>query len=1848
VNSHPTAAHGFLADLPSRNTEYLARQIIAAAGAGQSTSKLVTQLLTQQNPSDGGFGDFPGYQSTVLDTAFALQALAVAGARDTTVSAPAVGYLLNHQATGGGWADGANAPSVYVSALAMRALWHYRTVFNVTAALDKAQVFLLNQRISDRWASAFETASALIAILPRLASLDTLTPSITALAAQQTADGSWAGDVFSTALALRALALSQNTVPNPDLSAIYGQVVDGNTNQPLPHITLRLDGLEDYSALTNGQGQFALNAIQPGSYDLSIHEPGYGQITGNISLTSQQTLAIGTLTLFPDRQSFFATIRGLVTDVDNGNPLINVAITAHGKTTVTNSKGEYELQQVPPGALSVSASLAGYAPVRASAEVVAGGTVIFSPQLVGLSGEQTALEGYVTDSVTGLPLPAVNIRLSGFNNASQQTDDTGFYRFAGLLTGSTVLEATLSGYQPSQGRIDIAPNKTYHVAFELTPVEQSSSTLQGVIANGVSGEALPGALITLSGANRGMQTSDREGKYTFTGLSPGSTTVDVVISGYQPATHLLTLPSDKTIVYSPTLIPEDQVADTTQVTGQVIDAVTGDPLADTTVSVVAGEAGEGGFEATFLTDELGYFSISQVPGPSATLNFNKPRYDIQLLSLTLQGQTQLEIGVVALRPLEQLVAIPDLIAESMDTSQLTHDPNTFVSQGILTATVRNVGNGPLTTPFTVLAYHNSNSVLGYQAEGDVLLAQADHAESLAVGSSTDVSLTIDKKLPFRDAPIEVWVDSTQAIIELDETNNERSTAASCGGQRSSIDLAICMDASGSVGYANFKLQLDGLAQAIENPLIIPRDGTVRLSLLTGSGSVEIPPTVIDTQSMNGLVENIRGQRANSGSSALSSCVRSAADQIVVARPVSSFRAVTVSGDGYWYGESLALSAASYAVDQGVDVIDAIGVGNVSLATLNASVYPQPAGGEEGVVTLINSSSQFAEAIAQTARRQTSIPDLTLGNLQIIDNGINQPLSFQVRVGNAGNASIAIGQTISLYEGAPANSLKLLATTTLAEALAPGAYQDVLFAHIATTATEFFAKADPDDVLSECRETNNTATVDTLNPPVLGSLSVTPSAQSYGPHSPTLFSAAITNTGSFASDYRVVLQIVDASGALVTQFDPLAVNALSAGDSLALSQAWNTGVILAGDYTLQGTLYAPDDSILDKAEALFTIGGGGTPTVPTASLRTSTDRAVYHTTDTVQISNLVRNTTPNVLIPNAQVKIQATEPNGQPLFNNTLSLGDLAPGGQRELTTPLTLQGSPEGEYTVSGTLRDASGTVLATDQTTFTVQDSVELALRGTVTALYPERERGEGQVCTDELRHTGAKPLPNQPIRQLVVRMDNDTPLKSTEQTLDLAPGTIQTLIRSIQTTGFEAGDYACVLQAHIAGQWQTLDAAVFSVTEPPVVLDGQLSLGERGSVLILLDDPSHHQGHDPHGPNAAPPLAAQRSYLETLLTEAGWSYTITTAADTFTNEFRSGDYQTYLILSEHIKLPKQVQAELREAVFRGEGLIVAGDHDQRNGYLDEPLGIKYKGKTGKPNRLRLITSALHPASETKLLTGDKVQRAELQDARVAGYFAAANDGYPSPGKDMVAVTTHDYGFGRSVYAGFDVLSEATVARSPVFAELLLNALTTVYPIEPQPLTGAVIPLHLDVSNRGMATPVVVTLTAIPTDTVVVDALASRGEIESLAADQQRWVFQLPESTAATLTTWWQLPEFGGPVAFDALVQSGSHPNLVDHDTLSLTVDVQVRPSLSDAQAELMRLAATDRAFDKALKKLNKAAYTLAKGKVEYALKELLKVTEELAKLAHPEAAEARRLVAQALATVARQTLEGGPTAQH
>ncbi len=232
------AALGYLNLHAGTHTEFIARKIVINAQQGYTVDvSWVTQVLANQN-ADGGFGDRPGYGSSVLDTAMALEALAATNYGVGSHSVRAIGFLKDHQQSNGGWADGANDVSVYLTVASMRALLPYRTTYqSVAAVLTSGQNFLLSQRGADGlWGEDFLSSLALLVIVPSLSDVSVAAHSIAGLRIRQLADGSWSNDSYTTALALQALRAFESRprggTPTTD-GAISGYVAMASSTEAI-------------------------------------------------------------------------------------------------------------------------------------------------------------------------------------------------------------------------------------------------------------------------------------------------------------------------------------------------------------------------------------------------------------------------------------------------------------------------------------------------------------------------------------------------------------------------------------------------------------------------------------------------------------------------------------------------------------------------------------------------------------------------------------------------------------------------------------------------------------------------------------------------------------------------------------------------------------------------------------------------------------------------------------------------------------------------------------------------------------------------------------------------------------------------------------------------------------------------------------------------------------------------------------------------------------------------------------------------------------------------------------------------------------------------------------------------------------------------------------------------------------------------------------------------------------------------------------------------------------------------------------------------------------------------------
>jgi hypothetical protein len=803
--------------------------------------------------------------------------------------------------------------------------------------------------------------------------------------------------------------------------------------------------------------------------------------------------------------------------------------------------------------------------------------------------------------------------------------------------------------------------------------------------------------------------------------------------------------------------------------------------------------------------------------------------------------------------------------------------------------------------------------------------------------------------------------------------------------------------------------------------------------------------------------------------------------------------------------------------------------------------------------------------------------------------------------------------------------------------------------------------------------------------VLGRIAVATDKVVYTANSPIVLQALVTNSGALAADFMTELRVEDTRGVLVQGFLPQTIVALGGGVSTTVTNGWNTGAVLAGTYRVHGLLRDASGGLVSDAVSTFEIRHNEADTTK-VTLRTTTDRPVYHTTDLVDIQNVVANVTVNTLIEGASLKITIADPAGAVVFAHTGPLGQLVPGSLRDLRLPYTLSGAAVQVYTVKGEVVGGDENVLAHSSARFEVSADLNKSLLGKVEVALSTLEVDTSQICTDTVVNRGFIPVSGLILQHAVVNLDTQTLVGDATETVALAPNGERRHTRTITTHGLVPGNYACLLQASIDGQLKTLAYAPFVLKEPPIRLDATLKPATKGRLLVLLDDPNDCGAHedddpddkrrhtspstgghrdddrhkcavrdaDPHGPKSAPGLKAQRAFLEALLKEVGFSYTLTERAQDFTRELRSGNYSAYALLAEQAKLAESVQRELREAVFRGEGLLVAGAHDARHHELHGALGLKLIGSIAHASQALLIDSPIKLTGALELLAGDKALRLKRTTAQALARYLTTPSGRSHdeddapdccdlgrrhealaqglsvnhreepdecgghPDRYLDAATLNAYGKGKGAFVGFDLLAAAArEGANSLSAQTLKALLEAVAPTALPPTAGSVQPLELTVTNRGIATTATATVT-LPAGVTVLDAPAGQ-----VSTDTLTFTNTLAAGEEQTFTFWVKLPGTAGPITFNATVTAGNPPT--PKATATYTLEVQI-PDLAQLKVRLAALSASTpeerRALKRALEELDRAYHNFYPQK---AIEHVLTATEALAHLTDPAATALR-----------------------
>jgi len=613
----------WLQNQPLDITEYLSERIHLLLMSGADSDLLISYFNELFN-AWGGFND--GYKANNYDTTLALQALKATSYSDQNIISAALYYLTSNQNPDGGWgfrpstgSGQAEDSEVYYTALVLSTLQQFSLTTTLATAINKATSYLIAHQNPDGGfgsggvnlaptSTVFETALVYIALAGMITDNTVLGNEINYLISMQSSDGSWLQDPYSTALALRALYLSENRpIPPlpPDKGTVTGKVVDASTNQTLNNVSVEAVSVQPpANTSTDNTGSFTLSNIPQGNQTITFSLSGYTALSTTINITAGSIHDLGTIVLSASPAT--GMIRGAVTDASNNQPIEGATITVTGSysgTALTGTDGSFIFNGVTPGTVTITASKTGYYTISATGTVAAGMIINFNPKLSTQPPAATTgnLTGRILSASTNSPIQGAMISLSG--GPSTTTDAQGMFLINDIAPGIYQVTISSSGYTGQIYQVVIAAGVTTDMqTIYLAPASQATmGNIIGRVYDGSTNTPLPAASIVLSGGP--STATDTQGVFLINDISPNTYQVTISASGYISQTSQVAITAGITTnIQTVYLIAAPQ---STTVTGRVTDAATGDPIAGAEVTVV-------GMNFSTKTDAGGTYTITGI------------------------------------------------------------------------------------------------------------------------------------------------------------------------------------------------------------------------------------------------------------------------------------------------------------------------------------------------------------------------------------------------------------------------------------------------------------------------------------------------------------------------------------------------------------------------------------------------------------------------------------------------------------------------------------------------------------------------------------------------------------------------------------------------------------------------------------------------------------------------------------------------------------------------------------------------------------------------------------------------------------------------------------------------------------------------------------------------------------------------------------------------------------------------------------------------------------------------------------------------------------------------------------
>ncbi len=431
-------------------------------------------------------------------------------------------------------------------------------------------------------------------------------------------DGKTVGDVE---VAMESGVRLTGRVTGPDGSPVSGvSVRETSASNPGARF---MPGMGS-SATTDPNGEYVIEAIDPGDKTFSFSRQNYLPVDKTITLSGREARLDVQL-------SSGLTLTGTVA-ADNGTPVADASVNAtsaseagFGRGSRTDGNGNFQINGLAPGHYTVTASKPGLASgvlrdfditTGAPARVVmkAGGTIV---------GQVTGL--------TALELENTTVIANGPNGGgTAEVDSSGSFRLEGAPTGTVRVSARTGRGMGGGGKTSAVQSVQVDPGSAVTVniVFKSDTVIRGRVTR--NGQPLANVMVMFTpragqSQTQSSGTADSSGSYQIAGLDDGTYNVGVV-------------DIDRSNAYSSSYEVHgsgtyDIDIKTASLRGRVVDASSGQPLANAQVQLQSGQ----GFlnSRGAITDPAGSFFLDNVARGSYQVTAQKEGYGHAVRDVTV-------------------------------------------------------------------------------------------------------------------------------------------------------------------------------------------------------------------------------------------------------------------------------------------------------------------------------------------------------------------------------------------------------------------------------------------------------------------------------------------------------------------------------------------------------------------------------------------------------------------------------------------------------------------------------------------------------------------------------------------------------------------------------------------------------------------------------------------------------------------------------------------------------------------------------------------------------------------------------------------------------------------------------------------------------------------------------------------------------------------------------------------------------------------------------------------------------------------------------------------------------------